>query len=287
MKKALLVSLGLLAIFLFFLAVQIIIFSDKRFRIVFCDVGQGDAILIISPSGIVSVYDGGPDESVVACLSNHLPFWQRTIALLLVSHPHADHYIGMLSVLDRYKVASFATEQLQNDTVLYKALFDRIKTYNIPFRYLFVGDVYRFRDGMRISVLGPTKEYLKKTSPNGKIGERQEFASLILLVTYKEFSMLLTGDSQVSGLEEAAKRLPLRSVSILHVPHHGSKTGLNEKILERLKPELAVISVGKNNYGHPSPFITNLLRAKGIEQRETVKEGDIEIRTDGKGFLVK
>lgn len=287
MRKVVVVTLLLLASFFAFFALHSLIFSDKMLHIVFCDVGQGDGILIRTPSGIVSLYDGGPDDSIETCLAKHLPFWQRTIALLLLSHPHADHYIGMLGVLDHYRVKRFATEDLVNDTVLFTALLDRVKAKDISTRHLYTGDVFRFNDGVTIEVLGPTKEYLAETSPHGVVGEKAEFASLILLITYKNFSALLTGDSQAAGIERSMKRLKYSSIDILHVPHHGSKTGLNEAVLDRLKPKLAVISVGKNSYGHPSPFITDLLKAKGIAVRETIKEGNIEIVSDGKRWSTK
>lgn len=287
MKKALFVILGLLLCLGILFALHSVVFLDNKLHIVFCDVGQGDAVLITTPSGIVSIVDGGPDESVEACLSNHLPFWQRTIRLLILSHPHADHYIGMIGLLDRYKVTQFATEKLDNDTVLFRSLFERLKTKDLSPRYLYAGDVFRFRDGVVIEVLGPSREYLAQTSPGGQIGEKAEFASLVLLVTYNDFSVLLTGDSQVSGIEEAIERLNLASVSVLQVPHHGSRTGLNEGVLKRLKPKLAVISVGKNNYGHPSPQILDLLIAHRILQKQTIEHGDVEIITNGEGFAVK
>lgn len=287
MRKAIFVFVLILLSLGVFLSVHLIVFSDKMLHIVFCDVGQGDAILIRTPSGIVSVVDGGPDESIMNCLANHLPFWERTITLLLLSHPHADHYVGIIGILDRYKVKSFATEKLNNDTILFRALFERTKAHKLSTRHLYGGDAFRFKDGVTIRVLGPSREYLAQTSPGGQIGEKAEFASLVLLVSYGKFSVLLTGDSQASGIDDALRNSNVGKISVLQVPHHGSRTGLTKDILDRLKPGLAVISVGKNNYGHPSPEMIDLLRAKGIEQRETIKNGDIEIVTEGNGFILK
>jgi competence protein ComEC len=108
-----------------------------------------------------------------------------------------------------------------------------------------------------------------------------------VLLRYKDFSVLLTGDSQVNGLEDALRDISLQKISVLHVPHHGSKTGLNKKLIDHLQPQLAVISVGKNNYGHPSQEILNLLRANSIEIRETIKQGKIEIVSDGDRWILK
>jgi competence protein ComEC len=287
MKKVILWALVLLLGFLAYVSVHLIIFSDKKLHIVFCDVGQGDAILIRSSSGIVSLVDGGPDDSVEECLSRHLPFWQKTITLMIVSHPHTDHFAGMIGVLDHYSVLHFATEKLNNDAAIFHALLEKLHEKGLSETYLYAGDAYHFQDGLTIKILGPTKAYLQETSPNGQIGEREEFASIVSLIHYKDFSLILDGDSQASGLEEAESRLSLPSISVLQVPHHGSKTGLNEAVLKRLHPRLAVISVGKNNYGHPTPFTLDLLRKQGVEVRETMTSGDIELVSDGEGFILR
>lgn len=286
-RRYIFVILILLVGFFLLLILHLIVFTDKRLHIVFCDVGQGDAVLLRSPSGIVFLVDGGPDESVEECLAAHLPFWERTLTMLLLTHPHADHYVGMLGVLDRYRVLGFATENLQNDTVLYRALSARLIEKRIAIRTLLKGDTFRLPDGVVLTVLGPSNVYLEKTSPGGQIGERSEFASLVLRIEYGDFSLLLTGDSQVSGIEEALVGMKYPAIDVLHVPHHGSKTGLNASVLERLRPKVAVISVGKNSYGHPSRVITDLLKQRGVKTLETEKDGAVEIVTEGKSFEVR
>lgn len=287
MRRYIFVILLLLLSFFLLLTLHLIVFTDKRLHIVFCDVGQGDAVLLRSPSGVVFLVDAGPDESVEDCLAAHLPFWERTLTMMLLTHPHADHYVGMLGVLDRYRVLGFATEKLQNDTVLFRALSARLVEKGVAIRMLYKGDVLRLSDGVVVRVLGPSNAYLQKTSPGGRIGERSEFASLVLRVEYGDFALLLTGDSQVGGIEEALVGVNNPAIDVLHVPHHGSKTGLNASVLERLRPDLAVISVGKNSYGHPSSVITDLLRRRGIMTLETYKDGEVEIVTDGQSIEVK
>ncbi|MBI4089102.1 MAG: DNA internalization-related competence protein ComEC/Rec2, partial [Candidatus Levybacteria bacterium] len=124
---------------------------------------------------------------------------------------------------------------------------------------------------------------------DGLIGESGEKASLESLIKYKDFSVLLTGDSQEMELEEALRLAPLvqSKPSVLQVPHHGSRTGLNLEILQELSPKLAVISVGKGNkYGHPSEEILKILRDKNIKILRTDENGDIEIMTDGERWSV-
>ena len=263
-------------------------FEDGKLHIVVCDVGQGDAIFIRTPGGLDILIDGGPDDSVLSCLAGYMPFWDRDLELVILTHPHADHLNGLISVLGHYKVDSFATEMIKNNTSGFSRLMDELKNQNIAIQYVYAGDKFVFKDGVVLKIAGPSKEYVKKTSPGGTIGERKEFANVESLVTYKNFSVLLTGDSQVSELNEILKQVQDDTpFSILQVPHHGSKTGLSSEILDFIKPELAVISVGKNNYGHPTSQTIKTLRDKDIKILRTDNDGEIEIVSDGESWVVR
>ncbi len=273
-------SLGLLTFW------QLSKFNDAKMHVVFCDVGQGDAILIKTPDNKYILVDGGPDRSVVNCLAKHMPFWNRTIDLMVLTHPHADHFFGMYYVLERHHVRTFATENLINKTAAYKELLKILDAKSIPTLYALAGDQWDIGT-VEIRVAGPTQSYLSQTSPGGTIGESKEFASLVLNVIYGEFSVLLTGDSQVVGLTDSRSQLEL-PIDVLHVPHHGSGTGLDEKILEDIGPSLAVISVGaENRYNHPHPRIMSILQSLQIEVLRTDQKGDIEIVSDGENWWMK
>jgi len=286
MKKYLLISFGIVLLFLVFFVWQYIIFSNRQLHIIFCNVGQGDAILIRTPEGKQILLDGGPDDTVLRCVSDHMPFWDRNIELIILSHPHADHLNGLISVLDRYEVDHFITEPLENKTEGYKALLALVARRHIKKQDVLAGDVMRIEPEVLLSVLGPTKQYLERTSPQGSIGESSEFGSLITKFSYRDFDVLFTGDSQVSGLNAALKGETFE-VDVLHVPHHGSKYGLDKKLMEGIDPKLSVISVGrKNRYGHPAPFILTLLQNHRVKYFRTDQDGDIEIVSDGKKFWV-
>lgn len=261
-------------------------FYDSKLHVVFCDVGQGDAIYIRTPKAFDILVDGGPDERVLSCLSNNMPFWDRKVDLIILTHPHADHLVGLIAVLKRYSVSSFATEKLDNDTASFGELKRLLQEKHILPQYLSAGQKVRLPDGVVLTIIGPTASFLQKTSPLGKIGESKEFASLETLISYDTFRLVLTGDSQKEELQEAIDNGFVSSVDVLQVPHHGSKTGLTEDIIERLYPKLAVISVGKNKYGHPSKEITKMLSQKDIKILRTDEGGDIEIVSDGKKFLL-
>lgn len=292
MRKYFLVGVTLFILLGCILIYQSITYNDKKLHVVFCDVGQGDAIFIRTPQGSDILIDGGPDDSVLACLGKHMPFWDRMIEIMVLTHPHADHFTGLFSVLKNYTVRVLATGDLINKTVGFSSLMDEIKAQKIPMKFVFAGDRFVLRDGVVMKIVGPTRDFLEQTSPNGLIGENGEQASLESLLTYGKFSALLTGDSQVFELKEMLQSFDFAqdfsTVSVLQIPHHGSKTGLSQDILERLSPQLAVISVGKNNkFGHPTPFILDLLKSENIKTLRTDQIGDIEIISDGNSFLVK
>ncbi len=282
MKKLLSITLiGLLAIGLL-VGYQLVHFSDHKAHLVFCDVGQGDGILLITASKKHILFDTGPDKKILACLSRHLPFWDRTIDLVVLSHPHFDHFMGLWYLLDTYTIKSFATEKLDNPVVSYQSLLEKIKAQGIPTRFVSTGDLFRLTDGVILHIDGPSKQYLLETSPNGKIGENKEFASVLTQIRYGKFSALLTGDSQTTGISDALSSIAL-PIDILQVPHHGSATGLNDEVLGRLLPRSAIISVGfKNRYGHPTNFTLSLLKKQQIPYERTDQQGDIEIVSDGK-----
>jgi competence protein ComEC len=258
-------------------------FNDGKLHVVFCDVGQGDATLIITPNHKYILVDSGPDKRILDCLSRSMPFWQRTIDLAILTHPHSDHYSGYYYVLQRYNITHFVTENLNNKTAGFGELIRIIKDRKIPLQYVSAGDKWRIGE-VTLTVAGPTKEFLNTTSPGGFIGEGKEFASVITKVSYGKFSALLTGDSQVSGLMDATDHI-LQTISVLQVPHHGSSSGLDEHILKNFQPQLAVISVGKNNYGHPTNYALQLLQEKGIKILRTDQQGSIEVVSDGRQLL--
>src|SRR3990167_8207809 len=97
------ISILLLSIFFVFVY-QKIKFEDGKTHIIFCSVGQGDGILIRTPSGLDIVEDGGPDDSILSCLSRHMPFWDRTIEIIILTHPDSDHISGLIDVVDRYRI---------------------------------------------------------------------------------------------------------------------------------------------------------------------------------------
>ena len=263
-------------------------FNDGKFHLIFCDVGQGDAILIRTSAGGNILIDGGPNDSVLNCLSRHLPFWDKTLQTVLLTHPHADHFTGLISVLKRYNLMSYDTENLENQGFGAKILQDKLALKNLSATYLKKGDRLSDKANFSIEILWPSQEFIenynKNLSKNDSELDLNGF-SLISLVTYGNFKALLTADAASAVDEKAGERAG--SVDVLEVPHHGSKTGLSQNLIDQVRPKLAIISVGKNNrYGHPSLEALNLLKTNGIKFLRTDEKGDLEIIADGKSWWV-
>lgn len=253
---------------------------DGKLHVIFCSVGQGDAIVIKTPEGKFVMVDGGPDRSVLECLARHLPFWQRRIDQILLTHPHADHFFGFFSVFERYTVNSFVTEAPMNDTAGYRELRAQIKEKRIPYSEIFAGDRLQIQN-VSLQILYPTREYLDHSSPNGLIGETKELASLMTEITYGRFIILLTGDSQTEAMKTVLDSLP-EQVNVLQSPHHGSRTGVDKDVIVAIHPQLAVISVGAHNrYGHPHKEVLELYQNAHIPVIRTDQQGDVEIVSNG------
>ena len=133
-------------------------FSDGKLHVIVCDVGQGDGILIRTPGGSDILVDGGPDDSILNCLSKHLPFWDRTIELMVLTHPHTDHAAGLVDMLKRYTVLYFVTEEVKGQTATYKRLEDSLAAQKIATKYLYAGDRIDLADKTALLTLWPTRE---------------------------------------------------------------------------------------------------------------------------------
>ncbi|MCL5970360.1 MAG: MBL fold metallo-hydrolase [Patescibacteria group bacterium] len=263
----------LFSVFSFF---QIEKYNDGKLHVVFCDVGQGDAVFIRTPKGEDILIDSGPNESVLQCLSNNMPFWDKDLELVVLSHHHSDHETGLLSVLVRYNVLSFYTEKDSlNPSKTDKEIDKLLAQKNVKKAFLQKGDKFKIEDLI-----------LKTFSSADSALQNDPNNSLIELLTYKNFKILFPGDSPSQFEDKVAGEIG--KVDVLKVAHHGSKTGTDQYLLSILKPELAVISVGKNNkYNLPSKDVERILGAKDIRILRTDREGEIRVISDGEKFWIE
>jgi len=258
---------------------------DANFHLIACDVGEGDALLASSGS-IQVLVDGGPDNKVLDCLGKYLPFWDREIELVILTHPEKDHYGGLIEVFKRYQVDNFMFNPLAVSSSDYQVLEKEVGGRGVKSIYP--------KEGMEVRV---GKIYLDILSPSGtlltdnlklKTDEPNKF-SIVTLLAYGQFRALLTGDMPPEVSDRLAERLALSAKhewDYLKVPHHGSKNGLTQKLLDAVRPKVAVISVGKNSYGHPHEEILKMLKDKNIKILRTDEIGDVEIESDGTKYYL-
>ncbi|MGB9637205.1 MAG: ComEC/Rec2 family competence protein [Microgenomates group bacterium] len=300
-------------------------FPDNRLHLVFCDVGQGDATLITQGFNQILI-DGGPNDKVLTCLKNNLPFFDRTIEVVALTHPEADHLTGLLSVLEKYKVDWFVAGPEGNSSATFAELVKKLESFckATPCRHgqgrlvnVYTGEEIKAGD-IVLQTLWPEKEWIAEnirgeTTEDGKqvsdCTEKESVSdlsfcsqssvlshlssetgailgaktidthlndySLVFLLKYKRKKFLLMGDADSRVQDKFIENITDLPIDILKFPHHGSKTGMSKVFLEHIKPKEAVISVGKNSFGHPTAEALEMLKNAGVKIRRTDLEGEI------------
>ena len=264
---------------------------DGKLHIVFCDVGQGDAIYVRFPDSRDMLIDGGPNNRVLACLGRHMPFWDRELDLVVLTHPQRDHLQGLLAVFNSYGVNYFLRSNVANNTEGYEKLVATIAEKKIAEKFALRGERVDIGTSS-LSVLWPSDRLMARATGDKVLGAAtagniNDF-SLVLWLRYGNFDALLTGDadSRVEG-DYIGQQLADDRVELLKVPHHGSKTGMTENLVRWLQPEIAVVSVGKNSYGHPAKEILQMLADSDIRLLRTDVDGEVEVVSDGSNWTVK
>lgn len=249
---------------------EIRLLPDGRFHAHILDVGQGDSILLVSPRGAQVLIDGGPDMSTLEEIGRLMPFFDRTIEILVLTHPNTDHLMAFPELLRRYRVERILLSGAQYDLPPYDALLTEILKQKIPVVIADQEEDFALDDGLILDILWPPREWF------GSSLREVNNASVVLIARYGRVSILLTGD-----MEARSERAILATGADIHstvlkVAHHGSKTSSSTGFLLAVAPEIAAISLGKDNrYGHPHPSIVERFREFGVPVRRTDLEGTI------------
>jgi len=245
---------------------------DNKLHLVFCDVGQGDAILISYQKTQILI-DGGPDNRVLSCLSRHLPFWDRRLEVIILTHPEEDHFGGLIDVIKRYNVNYFVVNSLEKKSTSFEAFYRLVLGRKSSVYSPKAGEKIKI-GALELLILWP-REKLYVTELNDN--------SIVLKLAFGHFSALLPGDLSTKFEDQ----LDLTPVEVLKVAHHGSQYSTSEEFLGKVKPILAVISVGKNSFGHPSPEVIDRLNNLAVNVLRTDQNGEIEIVSNGQAWYTK
>lgn len=270
----LVVALGVNAIVLaaFFLPNS----APQGLQVSFLDVGQGDSILITGPTGIQILIDGGKDRSVLRQLPQLMGPLDRTLDMVVATHPDADHIGGLPDVFRVYRVSYFVEPGRVGDTSFYERLDASVVSEAGQKTILARRDMrIHLGDGAYADILFPEGDVEKLREAND--------ASIVMRVVYGETEFLLTGDAPIWVEDRivSAYGTALES-DVLKAGHHGSRTSTGASWLSVVDPEIVVVSAGKDNsYGHPHPEVLERVTASGASVVSTIDEGTITFVSDG------
>jgi len=250
---------------------------DGRLHVVFLDVGQGDAIFIQTPSGRQVLVDGGPSETVLLSqLGRQMGFWDRTLDVVVLTHPDSDHITGLVGVLERYQVDMVIFRDLELASEVYEYWLQLLETEGAMIYQGEAGLHVTLDEGadasrpLEMVVLHPGVELLESANDN----------SVMTRLTYGEVSVLLTGDIEAEVERRLVAEGAALESTVLKAAHHGSCSSTTQEFLEAVDPEVVVISVGaENRFGHPCAEV--LERLVELPVYRTDEQGVVEVITDG------
>ncbi len=248
--------------------------DDEYLSVTFLDVGQGDAILIETPDGVQVLIDGGPDATVLRELASTLPWFDRTIDIVLGTHPDKDHIGGLVDVLAQYQVQEIITTENTGETTAAQAYYDSLLGEGARVTMARAGQVFTLGASTTVTIFSPA------TDPSML---ESNTASIVVQVRYGEIEFFLTGDAPASIENYLVETYGTQLQSeVLKLGHHGSKTSSSEAFLRMVSPQFAVVSSGRDNsYGHPAKEVVERVRGLGIPIVNTAEEGRITFQTDG------
>lgn len=247
--------------------------------LVVLNVGQGDALYIESPTGVQVLIDAGPDGSVLQELAAVMPPLDRSIDAVIATHPDADHIGGFAEVLERYDVGAFIEPGIFKNTATAKkltALVDEKRVSRVIARR---GMVLDLGAGARLEILYPDHDV------SNLPGEKANEGGVVARLVYGQSEALLMADVG-AGVESRLVQLDGKKLDsdLLKVGHHGSKYSTSKKFVELVSPEVALISVGKNSYGHPTQQALTVLKDIKTNILRTDTNGAIRCISNGSAF---
>lgn len=251
-------------------------------KVAFLDVGQGDSIFIQAPNGVQMLVDGGRGGKVLSELSRLMPFGDKSIDVVIGTHPDADHIGGLVSVFENYEVENFIESGARSNSKVFQTLENKINEEKS--KRIFG------RAGMRIILDRDRNIYFDILYPNQNVQNWEtNDASIIGKLVYGESSVMLSGDSPISKeLYLVNNKKADLDVDILKLGHHGSRTSSSIQFLQATSPHLSIISAGLNNsYGHPHKEVLDKLKILNIPYLATYKDGTIICQSDAIVILCK
>lgn len=268
MKKIIIIILATGYVALFFLLLQV---PDDLFHIYFLDVDQGDSVFIKTPANHQILIDGGPKNFVIEELGDVMPFFDKSIDLMVLTHPHEDHLAGLVEVLRRFDVQNVLLTGVLYDNSSYEELLKEIKKQKIPLYFASADNDFIF-DTVDLDVIFPFDSIV------GQSFENVNNSSIAMKINYQNVKILLTGDLEVEAESKLVKAKIDLTADIFKAGHHGSRTASSWELLKKALPKIVVIQCGKeNDYSHPHPETLRNLKRIGVKN---VYRNDLDGRVE-------
>lgn len=241
------------------------------------DVGQGDAIFIQTENNMQVFIDGGPNDRALAKLGRIMPFWDRSLDLVILTHPHADHLDGLVEVLKRYNVEMVLETGVNHSIPEYEEWRQLLDDKDIKVVIAKAGQRVHLSETAYLDILTPFENFVGESPSN------IHNAMIVAKLVHGSATALLMGDAEKLIEYRLLFELPeILDSDILKVGHHGSKTSTTGEFLGAVSPEIAVIQAGrKNRYGHPHQEVLDRLNALEIKIFRTDQDGDINFLSEG------
>lgn len=253
--------------------------QPPKLEVDFLDVGQGDAELIKTPFGQNILIDGGPDTTILKRLGENLPWWERTIDLIELTHPHEDHVTGLNNVIKRYNVKKVIYTGVTYDSPVYYSWLQAVTANKISATIIDRPQTIQLGPDCELEILYPLQPLVGQSMAD------LNDASIVSLLKYKQTRFLFTGDA---GSDIEQKLIAANDdlvANVLKVGHHASDLATSEGFLTKVKPQYAIIEVGKNDYGLPSLRVIKRLERFGAKVYRTDEAGTVKVVSDGKNVI--
>ena len=251
---------------------------DGQLHLWLLDVGHNNAALLQTPCGMQMLVDGGRYPSrLLTALGDRLPFYDRHIELLVITHPDEWDIAALNSVLERYTVGAVLYHGQPNSGETYQAIRERLDHAKIPVVEAYAGYRVDFSDGVTLDVLHPQE----KPAITDKLGDQ----ALVLRVNYRDVSFLLTSDLSIAGQREMLENGVSPVASVMQIPQHGTVRAIDKEFLDLVQPQVALLqSDVANRRDDPDP--DTLASFADLPLFRTDESGTIHLSSDGRVLLV-